>query len=821
MLHWARESALPPVSLVAALQAAQIDPSVELFYPNLSRRISDVLQSTRISSDQEYKTKYRQLRKICASMDEAVTFMKNKDSCRNTKDSLACIKKSLPVLEIFQSEAFLNDIAEYLLLKTRNFDLHDSDWAIARSIALNLMANNVEWVAAKFYGFLAEMVKSVLIGDEAHQVESEKCLTLLCDVSRMALSDSCWWRLLASLLPVLPLLHAYAAHETLLGQAICKSLDKDIAECMGVSKSEIITGLVRLVFVKCVAVQLDAAHTLCRLLDDDRYLPPRESLRADVFLNALRRIQPQEFNIDFSSTPSKTAQATGLSQILDVLKQDIIFDEHGTEYVTRSTVQPSLEPSLRRNTLQQLSVMMRQQDMHEAFLQYDGLKVIVATLSHSSFPRKRFSGSTLRASAITGGVGWVRTARVGRVPTSRASPAAVQWLLAEELWRTSIRVHWWCANVSRSKVLLEAPPPPAPLALRPCARDLALLRAACPVYSSTKALLALENATSHRQKRCIRAMFHLKMIDSCKPFFYKYNILTIPSLYIFETAMFVKDNPDIFLWLSDLASLPWQHTQRFISAPPASSRDAALLTSLLHFVLAYLDNVPMEGNTMTWIISSFIGNDATIISLLSRTQLYPQQTSQDNIEVTQVHIHIVKVLIRCVVMLESHDDYDSGKMESLLKILLACLERIDLKNFHMLGYLNELMRCIRHTLNSRYCFLSEDTLIHCLKITSLTLSGCASGGGRKGQACRLDAMLSLLALLRQIHEEAIPVQPYKITSLTLNDCASRSRRNGQACRLHPVLSLLTLMRQIHEEAIFVQLSLNDKNTSSGGSSLEL
>lgn len=74
-----------------------------------------------------------------------------------------------------------------------------------------------------------------------------------------------------------------------------------------------------------------------------------------------------------------------------------------------------------------------------------------------------------------------------------------EWLLAEETWRTSIRVHWWCANVGRTKVLLEAPPPPAPLALRPCARDLALLRAACPVYSFTKALLALENATSHRQ----------------------------------------------------------------------------------------------------------------------------------------------------------------------------------------------------------------------------------------------------------------------------------------------------------------------------------
>lgn len=140
-------------------------------------------QSSKISSDQEYKTKYRQLKKICASMEEAVKFMKNKDSCRNTKKALSCIKNSLPVLEIFQSEAYLNDLADFLLLKTRNFAMNDNDWAIARSIALNLMANNIEWVSAKFYGFLAEMVKSVLIGDEAHQVENEKKLTLLCDVS--------------------------------------------------------------------------------------------------------------------------------------------------------------------------------------------------------------------------------------------------------------------------------------------------------------------------------------------------------------------------------------------------------------------------------------------------------------------------------------------------------------------------------------------------------------------------------------------------------------------------------------------------------------
>ncbi|PZC84479.1 hypothetical protein B5X24_HaOG205053 [Helicoverpa armigera] len=134
------------------------------------------------------------------------------------------------------------------------------------------------------------------------------------------------------------------------------------------------------------------------------------------------------------------------------------------------------------------------------------------------------------------------------------------------------------------------------------------------------------------------------------------------------------------------------------------------------------------------------------------------QTVQESIEVTQLHIQIVKVLLRCVMMLEHWEDYDSHKLESLLKILLACLDKIDLKNFHMLGYLNELMRCIRYSVNSRYCKLSEDTLIQCLRLVARTLSACASGGGCKGQACRLDAMLALLALMRQIHHEAIPVQ---------------------------------------------------------------
>ncbi|XP_034840583.1 rotatin isoform X1 [Maniola hyperantus] len=832
LLTWAKTSALPPSSLVTALQTAQIDPAIELLYPTLGKRITTVLLSAKSSVDQEFKSKYRELNKLFVSMDHAVQFMKLQDSGRISKNVLICIKNSLPVLHLNLNKNFLIDIASILLKKSKDLGLDDSDWSIARSITLVLTAHSVEWVRVEFYKMLCDMVKSVLMSDESDQSENEKCLPLVTDVGilteicchglssdqrevesssseimlyllrgRMVLSETCWWRLLASLLPVLPLLHVYAEHDTQLGKAICKSLEPDIVECMGVPQSEMIAGLVRLLFVNCAAVTLDAVHSLCLLLDDSKYLPPRESLRADIMLNALRRVDIQEFNVDQSSSPKNT-QTSGLIQILDVLKQDLVLDEDTLEYVTQNRpTQPTLEPALRRSTLQQLAVMLRQQELHETFLQYDGLKLIVTLLRLSlmvddylAFPECAIScvsvlnsicfvsrhtlakisdlpllllrvilvfpandNTVLMAAQVLSLVAWAGFAlqeldasrrRVPALPLSvtqrtslpftvnsywTTSPntehSSVEWLLSEELWRNAIRVRWWWVCGGGVKLLRTStslsPVSPPPLI------ELTSLRSAYLQYSCSKHLLALENATTHAQ---VHRALHL--LES-----YTHLIQISPAN------------------AKELGSLPWQHTKRFLNAPPASSRDTALLISLLQFIVAYIDNVPKgESNTMLWIKSSFIGNDATIISLLSRDRLYPQQTLQEDIELTQLRIHIVKVLVRCILYVEHQGDYSCSKMESLLKILLTCLERIDLKNFHVLGYLNELIRCIRYAIHSRYCKLSEDSLIQSLKVMTYALSGCASGAGRKGQACRLDAMLSLLALLRQIRDDSVPVQ---------------------------------------------------------------
>lgn len=56
------------------------------------------------------------------------------------------------------------------------------------------------------------------------------------------------------------------------------------------------------------------------------------------------------------------------------------------------------------------------------------------------------------------------------------------------------------------------------------------------------------------QKRCIRAIFNLKVTESCIPVFKKHKLLTFPCLYVLEIALFVKTNPHLF---------PTLHESRF------------------------------------------------------------------------------------------------------------------------------------------------------------------------------------------------------------------------------------------------------------------
>lgn len=54
------------------------------------------------------------------------------------------------------------------------------------------------------------------------------------------------------------------------------------------------------------------------------------------------------------------------------------------------------------------------------------------------------------------------------------------------------------------------------------------------------------NTVFKAQKKCVRAMFNVRIPNSCQPFFKQNNILTMPCIYIYEISLFVKKNNTMF-----------------------------------------------------------------------------------------------------------------------------------------------------------------------------------------------------------------------------------------------------------------------------------
>lgn len=91
------------------------------------------------------------------------------------------------------------------------------------------------------------------------------------------------------------------------------------------------------------------------------------------------------------------------------------------------------------------------------------------------------------------------------------------------------------------------------------------------------------------QKRCLRAMFHLQTTDSCKPYFIMYKILTLPSIYILETIMFVRKNPKLFPRRADQFPRN-RRDQTQLCVPPC--RTALMRKSVFHIAPIVYNKLP-------------------------------------------------------------------------------------------------------------------------------------------------------------------------------------------------------------------------------------
>lgn len=82
------------------------------------------------------------------------------------------------------------------------------------------------------------------------------------------------------------------------------------------------------------------------------------------------------------------------------------------------------------------------------------------------------------------------------------------------------------------------------------------------------------------QKKCIRAICGVPPDESCRALFKNLDLLTLPSLYIYEVSKFVNENKDLFKIKSDLSLRPQRNANRLVyeEVPNSSKYGKSCLT---------------------------------------------------------------------------------------------------------------------------------------------------------------------------------------------------------------------------------------------------
>lgn len=97
------------------------------------------------------------------------------------------------------------------------------------------------------------------------------------------------------------------------------------------------------------------------------------------------------------------------------------------------------------------------------------------------------------------------------------------------------------------------------------------------------------------QKYCIRSMTGINSTDSCIPMFKSLNLLTFPSLYILEMALFVKTNLNLFKALINHSSRPALLRSQYKDLLHTGSFKTALLRkNIMHMGPVIYNKIPTE-----------------------------------------------------------------------------------------------------------------------------------------------------------------------------------------------------------------------------------
>jgi hypothetical protein len=91
------------------------------------------------------------------------------------------------------------------------------------------------------------------------------------------------------------------------------------------------------------------------------------------------------------------------------------------------------------------------------------------------------------------------------------------------------------------------------------------------------------------QKKCVRILAHIDHMQSCKPYFKKYKLLTLTSIYIQDIALFVHKNIDNFKKIQDTHSRNTRHKNKLYLPP---SRLTILNQSPFYMCIKIYNHLP-------------------------------------------------------------------------------------------------------------------------------------------------------------------------------------------------------------------------------------
>lgn len=89
----------------------------------------------------------------------------------------------------------------------------------------------------------------------------------------------------------------------------------------------------------------------------------------------------------------------------------------------------------------------------------------------------------------------------------------------------------------------------------------------------------------------MKAIRGLVMTDSCVSHFKNLNILTVPCLYIFEIAMYIKTNPQLFKTNSEVFTRNSRHPQNLF---PVSANTALMRKSVFCLASKIYNKLPIN-----------------------------------------------------------------------------------------------------------------------------------------------------------------------------------------------------------------------------------